>query len=215
MEGGAGMRVKKICLQCGIEYEVPHWRKNSKYCSTECRQNSLKAQANVTCSICGKSFHLKPSHINRFKGELGFCCSKECTKEQMRIRMTGKGNHQYGLKGELNASFKQGSTSRKNNKLNETMVYVGDWYKKNNENGRVTENRYLVELNHSLYDECFFEEIDNWFYLRDGYEVHHKDLNHNNNSLDNLDVLTKSEHISLHNRLRDNKRDVLGRFKKM
>lgn len=45
--------------------------------------------------------------------------------------------------------------------------------------------------------------------------VHHKDEDPTNNNPDNLEVMTRSEHISLHNRLnprRDHVRDSLGRF---
>ncbi len=37
-----------------------------------------------------------------------------------------------------------------------------------------------------------------WTELPKGYEVHHKDGNKLNNSLDNLVVLTKSEHSRIH-----------------
>jgi hypothetical protein len=44
--------------------------------------------------------------------------------------MKGEGNHQYGLKGELNASFKGGVNLKSNNKLTERYIYVGSWYKR-------------------------------------------------------------------------------------
>lgn len=37
--------------------------------------------------------------------------------------------------------------------------------------------------------------------LEDTWEVHHRDENRLNNSLDNLQLVTKSEHRSIHNRL--------------
>ena len=36
------------------------------------------------------------------------CCSKECSIELRKIRMSGENNHQYGLKGALNSSYKGG-----------------------------------------------------------------------------------------------------------
>lgn len=178
------MKVKLVCKQCGKEYEVPHWRKEtSKFCSRECQRIHLTAKPNVICAICGKPFHLKQSHIDRYKAKLGFCCSRDCNREQMRIRMSGDGNHQYGLRGHLNASFKQGIRTRKNNNITEMMYYVGDWYKKKNENGRITYHRYLVELNHDLFCSDYFENIDDWFYLKEFYQVHHIDGDHSNNDV--------------------------------
>lgn len=207
------MLIDKICLICGKEYQVPHWRKDkSKYCSVDCQRTSLKAAPNLICPICGKHFHRKPYHIKRCKGDLGFCCSKSCDTELRKTRMSGENNHQYGLKGKLNASFIDRDLLKKNNRLNEQMVYVGDWYKKYNTNGRVTKHRYLVELNYYLFDESFFVEIENWFYLKKGYVVHHIDNNHNNNELSNLQVLTRGEHSRLHNKLNKIKRNQKGQF---
>ena len=64
-----------------------------------------------------------------------------------------------------------------------------------------------MELNHTIFDNSFFEEIDGWFYLKDGYVVHHKDFNHSNNDLTNLQVVTKSEHIRIHNLANPRKRN--------
>lgn len=207
------MLIDKVCVTCGKEFKVPHWRKDSaKYCSVDCQHSSLKAKPNMICPICGKPFHRKRSHIKRFKGELGFCCSKECDRKIRMKRMEGKGNHQYGLKGELNASFKKEELTAKNNKLEDVRVFVGNWYKRYNESGRITKHRYLVELNHKLYDNSYFEENDGWFYLKKGYEVHHKDCNHNNNSLDNLQIVSKGEHIRIHNLLKKRNRNSKGQF---
>lgn len=207
------MTIKKICQQCGKEYEIPHWRKDtSKFCSRECCDASKIAPPNTTCAICGKEFHLKPYHIKRCKGDLGFCCSKECVSQLNKVRMRGENNHQFGLKGSRNASFIQGELKGKNHKLVDLMVYVGDWYKGYHENGRITKHRYLVELNHELFNSDAFEEKDGWFYLKKGYEVHHKDCNHDNNQIENLQVLTKGEHRSLHNKIRFIKRNTKGQF---
>lgn len=197
------MLINKKCLICGNEFQIPHWRdKTAKYCSKECQRKSLRAKPNLVCPICGKMFHRKQYHINRCKGDFGFCCSKECDRQLRRVRMTGRGNHQYGLKGELNSSFINRDLIGNNNNLKDVLVFVGCWYKHYNENGRITKHRYLVELNHELFDSFYFEEIDGWFYLKKGYEVHHKDCNHNNNEIENLQILSKGEHRRLHNKLK-------------
>lgn len=118
------------------------------------------------------------------------------------------------MKGPLNSSFNNGITIKRNNSVSERMVYIGEWYAKPHENGRIKEHRYMVELNHEYFEDKFFEEIDGWFYLRDGIEVHHIDFNHTNNDISNLLPMTKSEHVSLHNRHRNQKRCQNGQFVK-
>jgi hypothetical protein len=209
------MQIEKVCQICGKTFKVPHWRENAKYCSRECSDKSRIAKTNLVCAVCGKPFHRKPYHLKRYKGEFGFCCSKSCSAILRVEMMSGENNHQYGLKGCLNSSFKHSELTHKNNKFNDVMIYVGDWYAKSNSRGRITKHRYLIELNHSLFDEAFFEKIGDWFYLKNGLEVHHKDLNHNNNELNNLEVLTKSQHRKLHNKLHNQKRNKKGQFTKV
>lgn len=45
--------------------------------------------------------------------------------------------------------------------------------------------------------------------IPDGYEIHHVDGNGHNNSLDNLVLLSRSEHAKLHAKLRKENRDVV------
>lgn len=206
------MTIDKVCQICGKTFQVPHWREKAKYCSRKCSDESHFAEPNLICAICGKPFHRKPYHMKRCKGEFGLCCSRRCSSILRTKMMSGENNHQYGLRGHLNDGFKEGDIRRKNNKLNEILTYVGCWYEKPNYSGRIPQHRHLVELNHHLFDESFFECINGWYYLKDGLDVHHKDLNHDNNDLDNLQVLPKDEHRRLHCKIRSRKRDAKGQF---
>lgn len=165
---------------------------------------------NYKCDICGKPIYVRPNRLAKQKW--GACCSKECGLILRSMNTKGEKNHQHGLRGILNSSFKSKINIKANNKLTERYIYVGEWYKKKSMNGRITLHRYNVELNHKQFNQDFFDEIDGWFYLKDGLEVHHKDLNHENNDLSNLEVLTKGEHRSLHNKLREIKRNSKGQF---
>lgn len=203
------MNIKKICLICGKEFEVPHWRKNAKYCSPECRQESLKGDLNCTCEVCGKKFHLKQYSLNRSKHH---CCSKQCLSVLKQKLYLGEGNHQYGLKGELNASFKGLELIKKNNNLIDILVYdpthpYADRY------GRVKKHRLLVEQNYKLFDYKYFETINGRVVLKKTSQVHHIDGNHNNNDIANLMPLTRSEHRKIHNNESEIVRDsVTGRI---
>lgn len=163
------------------------------------------------CDVCGKLCKLKKSHYD--KSEYHYC-SRACFNEHKKVTFKGERNHQFGLRGPLNATFIDKVLDKKNNKLDEKLVYVGLWYaKKTQSRGRIKEHRYLVELNHDKYPSEFFEKIGDWWYLKDKVEVHHIDFNHNNNELSNLMPMTKGDHISLHNRHRNQKREN-GKFVK-
>lgn len=158
-----------------------------------------KEKYNLTCPICGKAFYRKPCYIKKRIWKDEICCSQECSKQIRHIKMSGRGNHQYGLRGHKNASFQKGERNRKNHNLKECMVYVGEWYARPSWCGRVPKHRYMVELNHTRFDGDKFERIGLWYYLKPGYAVHHIDFNHDNNCLDNLQIVTKSEHTKIHN----------------
>ena len=190
------MNIKKICLICGKEFEVPHWRKNAKYCSPKCRQESLKGNLNCTCDVCGKQFHLKPYHLNKYKHH---CCSKECLNVLKQTLYKGEGNHQYGLKGDLNSSFKGLEIFKNNNNNIDIFVYEPS-HPHSNKNGRIAKHRLVVEQNYELFDCKYFEEINGRIVLKKSSHVHHIDGNHNNNDITNLMPVTRAEHRKIHNK---------------
>ena len=190
------MLITKTCLTCGKEFQVPHWRKDSaKYCSPECRQLALRGELNCTCEVCGKKFHVKPYHLKRYKHHT---CSKECMNKLKQILYSGTGNHQYGLKGNLNASFKGEEILRKNNQLIEVCVYSPN-HPYADHSGRVTKHRLLVEQNYKLFDFKYFEEINGQIVLKKTTQVHHINGDHNDNRIENLMPVTKTEHRTIHN----------------
>lgn len=188
--------IKKKCLICDEDFEVPNWRKNSaKYCSKECQNKSLKGELNCECKICKKKFHLKQYRISN---KTGNCCSRICLKEYKKELMTGKRNHQYGLKGSLNSSFIGNEIIKTNNSITDIYVYVPD-HPYANRNGRVVKHRLIVEENYKLFNESYFENINNKIVLKKTSQVHHIDFDHNNNSITNLIPVTRSEHSKIHN----------------
>lgn len=154
---------------------------------------------NATCSNCGKSIYVKPFRLKRNK--YGHCCCKKCFNEYHRIIMQGESNHQYGLRGDKNASHKGLITTKRNNSVIDKMIYLPG-HPFANKYGRVKYHRHIVELHSYLFDDKYFIEINNKKYLRPKVDVHHIDQDHFNDSIDNLMLLTKSEHTHIHNQLR-------------
>ena len=130
----------------------------------------------------------------------------ECEKELKRFQMTGDKNHQYGLKGNLNASWKS----------DEKISHYGYKLVRHIEHpfancdGFVFEHRLLAE--EYLMTDTESIEINGKKYLRPDLQVHHKDGNKTNNNIDNLMIVTKAEHRRIHNTLDPRERDSLGRF---
>lgn len=170
----------------------------------------MKAEDNVICEICGKSFHRKPSALKRYKHHT---CSKECLNKLKSILYSGEGNHQYGLKGELNASFKGEYTIKRNVNQIDIWKYVPT-HPYCNRSGRVKLHRWIVEQNYTKFNPKYFEVIDDQIVLRKDSYVHHIDGNHDNNDINNLLPVTKAEHRSIHNNeqviVRDNKGKIIG-----
>lgn len=204
--------VKKKCIICGKDFEVIPCRKDTaKYCSNECKNKGFKAEPNVICSTCGKAFHMKQNQQNRYNRNLGYFCSKECVNKAKTLAYSGEGNHQFGLKGDLNASFSGYETIQKNHKSNEIMIYVPN-HPYATKAGRVKKHRFIVEQNYHLFNPNYFEEINSQIVLKKNISVHHLDGNHNNNAIENLIPCTKKEHKQYHKSIileRDNKGKIV------
>lgn len=66
---------------------------------------------------------------------------------------------------------------------------------------RVRRHRLVGERNYTKFDSKYFEEINGWIVLKDEYDVHHINEIKTDNRLENLQILTRSEHTILHNKL--------------
>lgn len=160
-------------------------------------------ELNCKCNYCGKMFHVKPYHLQRFKTHY---CSKECQIESKRILMSGSGNHQYGLKGSMNATWK---SDRKKSRYGYWMVRSLEHPLRNKDDfmleHRLVAERFLLTDENSVV-------IDGKKYLSPKYIVHHINGNRLDNRVENLCVMTAEEHSFYHNKGKEIKRDSLGRF---
>ena len=205
--------VTKICKSCGKNFTVINSRKDTaKYCCKECADNAKKGKKNTVCAYCGKEFHLKFYKLTTTGIIQGHYCSRKCMALDRKSKVAGELNHQFGLKGSLNASFKGLEISQKNNNLTEILVYTPS-HPYCDKNNRVKKHRLIVEQNYQLFDFKYFEEINGQIVLKRSSQVHHLDGNHNNNSIDNLIPCTKKEHKKYHQSI-ITERDNLGRIVK-
>lgn len=197
--------VTYTCEFCGEKFLGHPSRAKSKHicCSKICMSNFIKQNnLNCICPICGKRFHLKPS-----RNTGNNCCSKECKDKLASQRMQGEGNHQYGLKGKNNSSWK---SDVRISTYGYRMIRVLD-HPFRNSSDFVFEHRLVAEK-YLLTDETSVE-INGKKYLNPDLEVHHKDQNKLNNDPNNLLILTKSEHKILHNLLNPREKDTItGKF---
>ena len=188
----------KKCDFCGADVEIRRRdRLNTEhtFCSLKCCGEFRKQEnLNVECVICGKPIHRQPYQIKKSKTKL-FCCSYECESKIKKIIYRGENNPNYGNSG-INSPLHK-STSRINSQgyrlipLDETHPFAIDKF-------WIREHRYIAEK-YLMTDEQSIE-INGKKYLNPIYDVHHKDFNRLNNSVENLQILTRSEHMKIHSK---------------
>jgi len=166
-------------------------------------------EPNCKCLICGKIMYLKPFRLKRVVN--GITCSKNCSYKLKAIYMKGSGNHQYGLKGNLNSSFIDDKII---NQYGYIMIYLPN-HPKSDEYGRYREHRYVIEKS-EIYNDIYFDFINGTRVLKDDYIPHHINEIKTDNRLENLKLMTLSEHTKYHNKykiiIRD---DKTGKFIKI
>jgi len=161
---------------------------------------------NTTCDVCGKQYHLKPYLVKRSKHHY---CSVECHRKGKMEYFKGEGNHQYGLKGELNSTWKGGTRiSSCGYRLIQCHDHPFSWKK----SGYVFEHRLVAEK-YLLTDENSVT-INGKRYLSPEFVVHHKNEDKLDNRVENLEVMRDTEHNELHgiDKARRQTHDAAGRF---
>ena len=63
-------------------------------------------------------------------------------------------------------------------------------------------HRYNVVTNWDKFDISLFKVVDQFYVLKDGLQVHHVDMDHTNNDINNLTILSKKQHTAVHNQIR-------------
>ena len=188
------------CDCCGKEIKVSNYKVNNQkhhFCSKECYVNYQKRnQAVLICSVCGKEFARKKSQVDKMKDGTNATCSKQCCYELRKTLYKGENNHQFGLTGKKNGSWKSDerySTSDNHYKL--IRVENHPFRDKNNfvPQYKLVAEKYLLTKDNSI-------EIDGKLYLKPECVVHHIDFNKKNDDVNNLFIFpNEGIHILFHN----------------
>lgn len=154
---------------------------------------------NIQCANCDKDFKVKPYRVKRLKNKNNICCSKLCSNVLKSQYMSGENNHQFGLIGDKNSSFK-------GKEIVNNYGYILEYFPnhpfpadRGNQGTRVRQHRLVIERNYKLFDINYFININGYIALKPEYDVHHIDGNKTNNHINNLQIISRSNHTKLHN----------------
>ena len=177
------VRVTKQCGHCRSDFSVPNYRKDSAlYCSRKCLALASRSQCVTTCHVCETEF----THISSRANKAKYCSTKCYNKAQI-----DKGTVEYTCahcdkKFMDSPSHKRKYCSRSCiNKANKSV-----WRPDFTTVRKVMVNRNML----TKCERCGFDKSPNIL------GVHHKDRNHNNNELSNLEVLCPNCHSEEHNK---------------
>lgn len=187
----------RYCTFCGKEVPIYHKKRleyKNIFCNKECEAKYRKSltELNCECEVCHKLFHKKQSHLDKCKHHY---CSVECHAIAKKEYMKNEKNHQYGLKGDKNPTWK---TDERISHYGYRLIRVLAHPFKNGD-GFVFEHRLIAEK--YLLNENNSIEIDGIKYLSKEYHVHHLDFDRLNNDVENLCVVNKTLHSKFHNSL--------------
>lgn len=185
-----------VCCICGKDFRVPPSRANkattcSHACSVKYRaQGLMQEKVAFECPVCGITFfeHKSRAGWRRF-------CSNECRNKSPEYRDELAERN----KGAGNAMWAGGVSCTSDGYITESAPdhpFASS--------GRVLQHRLVVErhLLSANPDSKALVQIGNNKYLDPQLVVHHKNLDRKDNRIENLQVMTNSDHQALHNRLR-------------
>lgn len=155
------------------------------------------------CLICNKEFFVVPAKEERAK-----YCSKACLGKANAKRLNG---NQYAAgSGPNSGSFKQGNIPWNKGLKGIHLSPDSEFKPGRREKHYVPIGTMTIRADRSGNQRKWIKTIDGWFQfanilytqkhgpIPDGSVVHHKDRNTLNDSLDNLMVMTRSQHLEEH-----------------
>jgi hypothetical protein len=182
-----------VCQVCGAKFKVPACRaKTATTCSHKCSvvyraQGLMREKVEVQCKTCGITKLVHKSYAATQY------CSIECRNKHPDFKAASA---QPGAK---NGMWRGGIAQHSDGYLYEHCPdhpFASNGYVLQH---RLVAERHLRETNPA--SKCLVKIGDN-LYLDPELVVHHKNFDRTDNVIDNLQVMTNSDHQALHNRLR-------------
>ena len=194
----------KTCVQCGETFTTDE--KKQRFCSRKCVSTMRRKRIVVRCETCGKVFispqtgrtkrngSTKPNGPRRF-------CSNACRYKAMECQT----ERTCEICGNV-FSVNPVEVKRGGGKYCSRACFFESRRRLAKHPARRTNNGYVVvyapEHPRAGKDGYILEHILVWENANgpvpDGFEIHHVDGNKTNNALENLTILPKAEHSSLH-----------------
>lgn len=187
-----------LCKQCGEIVSLKKRQMYGHFCSAKCYEKWAKynKSPNCKCAICQVPMYIKPFKLNKNKN--GVTCSKYCSNKLRAIYFSGSGNHQYGLTGDKNSSFKSYTRTTNYGYILEYAPGHPFPHDNSHKTVMVLQHRLVVEKNYWLFDQNAFITINGKHYLKKEYDVHHINEIKTDNRIENLQIMTRGEHSRLH-----------------
>ena len=183
-----------ICDNCGKLFLCHNWRLRERvnvFCCRKCSGEYVKSHNPnwIPCEVCGRITYKKPGEQSKTKH---MCCSMECLGRLRTTIYQGDNNPNYGNRGSSNPIWKS----------DERISTYGYRLIRKPDHPFCNTDKYVFE--HRLVAEEFLLNDENSItiggvnYLNPKYVVHHVDENRLNNNQDNLQVMPRATHTSLH-----------------
>lgn len=187
------MRQTLECKVCGKPVIITPSRvkgRDSVCCSYKCN-GKYKKSLNpnyIPCEVCGKLTYKKPNEQNKQKN---ICCSFGCLGELRKTIYLNENNPNYGNRASNNPMTKNEIITNYGYRLihaeGHPHAINGFWIKEH----RLLAEKYLMEDFQSI-------EIDGNKYLSRKFDVHHINGDRLDNRLENLKIMSRSDHMRLH-----------------
>ena len=175
--------IKLKCKSCDDDFEVAQYRENTaKYCSKSCSGREYQKE-----HLKNKGF--KKGRIPWNKGKKGIHLNPNCEFK--------KGNVPWN-KGKKGSHFSP-ETEFKKGRINENKLPVGSITIRQSKKRKEQPRSWIKIADPSVWELLAVHvwEKHNGKVPK-GYVLHHKDKDSLNDEIDNLETLTRSEHIAKH-----------------